>query len=261
MTKLIYIGLPKTGSSSFTCLMNPYLNSVHEYDHLIACKYIWERKNSGTHSDNFRQYFEHRKKLIYGCDVGTFYHQCIHDIPLIYNKSLFIAIIREPAAWIASALVMLLEISKNRAQHTAKYNKFIEIYAKVISKHISFEGIKYQMQMPKYKDAIYGECLNYWCTHYNAMLEFKQLHNDKTLTFNFDDYFKNPEIHNKIILSKLNLLHLFPDKLNYPDQWLNKMPDYCYELKKSILIDVQNHPLYIDARKIYLNEINEPKTW
>lgn len=115
------------------------------------------------------------------------------------------------------------------------------------------------MQMPKYKDAIIRDCLNYWCTHYNTMFQFKQLHCDKTLLFNFNDYFKNPELHNKIILNKLNLLHLFNSKLNCPDQWLHKVPDNCNELKKSILIDVENHPLYIDVKKIYDNGINAPK--
>ena len=188
MAKLLYLGLPKTGSTSLSKLLANFFTVRHEFDHITACERIWNRCTSGTFYESFNDYFHERERL-FDCDIATFTHQAALEISRIYKSSILLAIIRKPEDWVTSFIAMITREAIDHDKQSTFYRNFCQAYCSSISKHISYRGFQYQIQVPKYRQLIISDFLLYYNKYLVSLRKIANTHPDRLHAYEFTNFF------------------------------------------------------------------------
>jgi hypothetical protein len=245
--KLIYLGLPKTASSSLSYLLSCYSASEHEYDHENACRVIWQYDQSDS-DPRLVDYFRNRAQKFAGHDIATFLHQLNFNLlDDVFPASKFLAVAREPDQWTASFLAMILDYSSRvKLSQTTIDFRFFRDYASKISPSLSFLGFYHQVASKKYRDRIIHEFLEYWI---NWFSKIHKLSLDKQV-FIYTDICR---LQHDIVVSHQRLngdnpLDFCPSLRNV---WINKCPKHYAEFKQLVLADIHDMPLFFQALELF----------
>jgi hypothetical protein len=245
--KLIYLGLPKTASSSLSYLLSCYSASEHEYDHENACRVIWHHEKSGS-DQILVDYFRNRAQKFAGHDIATFLHQLNFNLlDDAFPASKFFAVAREPDKWTASFLAMILDYS-NRvklSQITTDF-RFFRDYASKISPSLSFLGFYNQVESKKYRDRIIHEFLEYWIVWFTKI---QKLSLDKQVFIYTDICRLQRDI--SICYQRLNRVNVLPICPSLRNVWINKCPKHYAEFKQLIVAEVHDIPLFLHALELF----------
>ena len=251
MTKLLYLGLPKTGSTSLSKLLANFFTVRHEFDHITACEKIWNRCDSSIFFESFNDYFYEREKL-FECDIATFTHQAGLEICEIYISSLLLTIIRKPEDWAASFIAMISREASDHDKQSTFYRNFCQAYCSSISKHISYRGFQYQIQVPKYRHLIISDFLLYYNRYLVSLREIADTHADRLYAYEFNNFFDGS--YTELLLDLSEKLH--PEQIirmqSEKIPFLNKSTSGPL-LRKTIVDDIILNGYYELSNSLYLS--------
>jgi len=255
MAKLLYLGLPKTGSTSLAKLMAKFFTVSHEFDHINACKKIWDKNNSRQSYQTFTDYYHEREQL-FDCDIATFNHQSSQEICKIYKSSVYLAIIRKPADWAASFISMISREAHNHDKQPSLYRNFCQAYCRSISNHISYRGFQFQILLPKYRRLIMTDFLLYYNKYLDSLREIAVRHPDQLYIYEFNNFYEYS--YAKFLLNltikscheKILCIH------NKKIPFLNKSSSDP-RLINDIIKDIVDNNLYGSSLSLYTSILND----
>lgn len=255
MAKLLYLGLPKTGSTSLAKLMANFFTVSHEFDHINACEKIWDKNNSKQSYQIFTNYFHDREQL-FECDIATFTHQSAQEVCKIYKSSVYLAIIRKPADWAASFISMISREADNHDKQPNLYRNFCQAYCRSISNHISYRGFQFQILLANYRQLIITDFLLYYNKYLDSLREIADVYPDRLYIYEFNNFYENSyakfllKLTTKSCHEEIFCIH------NKKIPFLNKSSSDPRFIN-GIIKDIEANDLYVSSLSLYTSILTD----
>lgn len=263
---LIFIGLPKCGSTSLNDFAKRYVSSEHELWHSGLTDVIVKRQHGLVDSTYLADYYLLRSfSSNLQVDSSTFNHFCFDFLPSIFPSSTFLCVTREPLSWVCSMINMWCYFGRIHQfaisypsdydlRDIRKWSSWLNKYGNLYSSSLNTHKISFALSSGQhdYLMSLGLDLLRFWIEYMYRVFSFAK--SSPVFFYDFDTT-------DRLISFFINFFELDPGSLDYsfplsnsqrfiPPRSLNQ--NSVLEPITPIHFDaISNHTLHLKAREIF----------